>query len=75
MENDKSEWEKILKERDDEIGSIAAHNEELENRIKALQNELVTSSNLHNQREKFLKNQVKDAYAAQSVAESKLFAE
>jgi len=75
MENDKSEWDKILKERDDEISSIAAHNKELENKIKALQDELVTSSNHQNQREEFLKNQVKDAHAAQSAAESKLFTE
>jgi len=59
-----SEWEKILKERDNEISSISTYNEQLENKVKELQNELVTSSNLHNQREEFLKNQVKDAHAA-----------
>lgn len=36
MENDKAEWEKTLKERDDEISSIVTYNEELENKLKAL---------------------------------------
>jgi len=75
MEYDKSEWEKVLKECDDKISSIAAHNKELEANIKALQDELGTSSTLHNQREELLKRQVREAHAAQSAAESKLFAE
>jgi len=54
MENDKSEWEKILKERDDEISSLAACNEQLDNKIKALEGDLVTSSNLHKQKVEFL---------------------
>jgi len=43
--------------------------------IKVLEDQIATSSNLHNQREEFLKNQVKDAHAAQAAVESKLFAE
>jgi len=63
---------KILKELDDEIRSIAAYNEQLQNKIKALENDLVTSSNFHKQREEFLQNQMKDAHAAQAAAEDKL---
>jgi len=66
---------KILKERDDEISNIANYNEQLQNKIKALEDDLVTSSNLHKQREEFLQNQVKDAHAAQAATEDKLLVE
>jgi len=72
MENDKSEWDKILKERDQEISSLAAYDEQLEHKIKALESDIVTSSNRHKQREEFLQNQVKDAHAAQVAVEDKL---
>ena len=54
MENDKAEWAKTLKERDDEIISNAAYAEELEDKLKTLGNELAASSNLHRQREEIL---------------------
>ena len=54
MENDKAEWAKILKERDDEIIANATYAEELESRLKTLENELTTSSNLHSQKEEIL---------------------
>lgn len=75
MENDKAEWAKTLKERDDEIISTIAYSEELENKIKTLEDELSASSSLQNQREEILKNQVKDAHAAQAATENALVVE
>ena len=62
MENDKAEWDKILKARDDEISSIALHNEELEAKVKKLQDEQVSTAELSKQREEMLQSQVKDAH-------------
>jgi len=71
----KPNGKKILKEKDDEISSLANHNEQLENRIMALEGDLATSSDFHKQREEFLTNQVKDAHTAQSAAENRILAE
>jgi len=75
MDNDKAEWEKILKEKDEEIGSLAAHNDQLGNRVKELEGEINASSIRHKQREEFLQNQVKDAHAAQAAVENQLVIE
>jgi len=75
MDNDKSEWDKVLKEKDEEISNVAAHNDELQKRIKDLEDQIASSSNSHKQREKILQNQVKDAHAAQVATEGKLLVE
>ena len=72
MENDKAEWARILKERDDEIITNAAYADELEAKLKTLENELANSSNLHSQKEELLQNQVKEAHAAQTRIEHAL---
>lgn len=72
MENDKAEWARILKEWDDEIITNAAYTDELEAKLKTLENELVNSSNLHSQKEELLQNQVKEAHAAQARTEHAL---
>ena len=71
MENDKTEWQKILKQHDAEMRSIADYNEKLEAEVGKLKEELATSSTSYSQRESVLLQQVRDAHAAQRDAEAK----
>lgn len=72
MENDKAEWARILKERDDEIIANSAYAEGLKSKLKTLEDELTTSSNLYSQKEEILQTQVKEAHAAQARIEHAL---
>ena len=72
MENDKSEWQKILEQHDAEMRSIATYNEKLEAEVEKLKEELAASSTSYSQREQVLQQQVRDAHAAQRDAEDRL---
>jgi len=71
MENDKSEWQKILDQHNAEMKEIAEYNEKLEAEVKQLKDDLVSSTNTYTQREEVLQKQVRDAHASQRDAEAK----
>ena len=54
MENDKSEWQKILEQHDAEMRNIATYNKKLEAEVEKLKEELATSSTSYSQREQVL---------------------
>ena len=72
MENDKSEWQKILDQHNIEMKNITEYNEKLEAEVKQLKDDLTTSSNTYTQREEVLQKQVRDAHAGQRDAEAKV---
>lgn len=72
MENDKSEWQKILDQHNTEMKNIAEYNEKLEAEVEKLKHELATSSTSYTQKEEVLQKQVRDAHAAQRYVETRL---